>query len=154
VWEMMVAVCDVQNDLYGWTPNMHIGHGHHTRRKVDLWAGQYLDFDDTIINLREQMGEGDMATIYQIGSEYPAYEEISWLLFIEAGGTVDPNENSAQVQGSLPWKTNVRLVQEEDFDLIGQITGMTQATLDRAKRDGLYSFGKEVAALRERSYSN
>ena len=61
VWAMMITVCRVQNDLMDWTPNMHIGHAHHTRRKVDLWAGQYQDFDQTIIELRKQMQqEADM----------------------------------------------------------------------------------------------
>jgi len=55
VWDMMLTVCRVQNELMGWTPNMHIGHAHHTRRKIDLWAGQYADFDETIIQLRKQM---------------------------------------------------------------------------------------------------
>ena len=58
VWEMMTIVCAVQNDLMGWTPYMHIGHGHHTRRKIDLnAAGIYGDFNETIINLRDGMGK-------------------------------------------------------------------------------------------------
>ena len=65
VWDMMLVVCRVQNDLMGWTPNMHIGHGHHTRRKIDLWGGQFSDtnrdgFDKTIIALRKGM-EVEMA---------------------------------------------------------------------------------------------
>ena len=65
VWDMMIIVCRVQNELMGWTPNMHIGHGHHTRRKVDLWGGQFSDtnrdgFDKTIIALRKDM-EVEMA---------------------------------------------------------------------------------------------
>ena len=60
VWEMMIVVCQVQNDLMGWGPNMHICHAHHTRRKVDLWAGQFSDsnrdgFDKTIEALRQDM---------------------------------------------------------------------------------------------------
>ena len=53
----MLTVCNVQNELMGWTPFMHIGHGHHTRRKIDLRVGQYPDFNATIIELREQMGD-------------------------------------------------------------------------------------------------
>jgi len=60
---MMLTVCRVQNDLMGWTPNMHIGHAHHTRRKIDLWAGQYKDFDETIIQLRSQMEEDIMPKV-------------------------------------------------------------------------------------------
>lgn len=64
VWEMMVVVCQVQNDLMGWTPNMHISHGHHTRRKVDLWGGQFAStnktgFDNTLAVLRDDMA-GDV----------------------------------------------------------------------------------------------
>lgn len=59
-WDMMLVVCQVQNDLMDWTPNMHISHGHHTRRKIDLWDGTYGDsiwtgFDDSIEALRTQM---------------------------------------------------------------------------------------------------
>jgi hypothetical protein len=60
VWDMMLTVCRVQNELMLWTPNMHIAHGHHTRRKVDLWGGQFSDsvydgFDKTVEALRLQM---------------------------------------------------------------------------------------------------
>ena len=62
VWDMMLTVSDVLNDLMGWTPYHHISHGHHTRRKIDLWGGQFSNtnkdgFDKTIIALREQMGD-------------------------------------------------------------------------------------------------
>lgn len=56
VWEMMLIVTEVQNDLMGWTPNMHIAHAHHTRRKIDLWNGTYTNFNETIEELRTQMG--------------------------------------------------------------------------------------------------
>ena len=58
---MMVLVCQVQNDLMGWTPFNHICHGHHTRRKVDLWDGSKSSsnrdgFDLTMVALRQDMG--------------------------------------------------------------------------------------------------
>jgi len=112
----------------------------------------HWDTGDLDLQRIHDLAGDNMTTHYHIGQEYRGYEEISWLLFIEAGGTVDPNLNSAQVQTALPWKTNVRLVQEQDFDLIGQITGMTGATLSRLKTDGLYVFGKELASLREHAY--
>ena len=59
VWDMMVKVCIVQNDLMGWDRTRHIGHGHHTRRKIDLYSGQYADFNQTILALRDDM-EVDM----------------------------------------------------------------------------------------------
>jgi len=55
VWEMMVLACQVQNDLMEWNSCNHIGHGHHTRRKIDLWNGMYNDFDETIMALRTDM---------------------------------------------------------------------------------------------------
>ncbi len=67
VWAMMLTVCRAQNDLMGWTPNMHIGHAHHTRRKIDLWAGQYTDFDETIIQLRDQMEATNVFFNYVMG---------------------------------------------------------------------------------------
>jgi len=95
---------------------------------------------------------GDMFTHFNIGDERPEWEPISWLLYMLEGGTVDPNENSAQVTGSLPYKTNVKLVQSEDFDLIGRLTGMSAGTLARAKSDGLYRFGKELASVQEQAF--
>ncbi len=61
VWDMMVLVCQVQNDLMGWTPFMHIAHAHHTRRKIDLWDGSKSTsnrdgFDNTLAALRQDMG--------------------------------------------------------------------------------------------------
>ena len=58
VWDMMVTVCRVQNELMGWNANHHIAHGHHTRRKVDLRIGQCVDFDETIMALRSEMEDG------------------------------------------------------------------------------------------------
>jgi len=55
VWSMMVDVCQVQNDVMDWSRINHIGHGHHTRRKIDLYGGQFTDFDDTINHLRDDM---------------------------------------------------------------------------------------------------
>ncbi len=57
VWDMMVLVCQVQNDLMGWTKNNHICHGHHTGRKIDLWDATWSDtnrngYDETIKALR------------------------------------------------------------------------------------------------------
>ena len=76
VWDMMLVVCNVQNELMGWTPYMHIGHGHHTRRKIDLYAGQYANFNETIIELREQMEAGmTWADIVADATWTKAYED-------------------------------------------------------------------------------
>lgn len=58
VWEMMGVVNAVQNDLMGWTKYMHIGHYHHTRRKIDLYDGRDNNADETIQRLREDMNMG------------------------------------------------------------------------------------------------
>lgn len=58
VWDMMITVCEVQNDLMGWDDANHIAHGHWTGRKIDLWNGDFTDFDKTIIALRSLTKEG------------------------------------------------------------------------------------------------
>lgn len=65
VWDMMVVVCRVTNDLmtrpaHLWTPARHVGHAHHTRRKIDLRDGRWPDADLTIQALRQAMGDLDM----------------------------------------------------------------------------------------------
>jgi len=152
VWDTLATVGATINDLYGWSPARHIGHAHHTRRKIDLRDGRFPDANQTMIALRDAIEEAGMSQLYQIGIEDPLYEEISWLLFILQGGNVDPNKWSSQITEKLPWKTNVRLPQVEDFDLIGSLTGMNNTTLARLKADGLYKWGKEIAALREYAY--
>ncbi len=58
---------------------MHIAHGHHTGRKVDLYGGQYTDFDDTINHLRDDMEQkgGDMACPWDPPCD-DHYEEAHW----------------------------------------------------------------------------
>ena len=78
-FEMMLVVCDVMNDMYQWNPNHHIGHGHHTGRKIDLWDGTYggtahTGFDLTIEALREQMGTGMWAN---------DWTDKSWMTFFD-----------------------------------------------------------------------
>jgi len=150
VWDMMLTVCAVQNNLMGWTPYMHIGHGHHTRRKVDLWAGQFDNFDDTIINLREQM---ETHMHFHIGQTYPEWEPVSWWLYMLEGGVIDANGNSSQIQTVLPWKTDVRLVQSEDFDLIAELVGLSNPNRIALADTGLYRWGKELASLRQKAYT-
>jgi hypothetical protein len=55
VWDMMAKVCQVQNDLMGWTRANHIGHYHHTRRKIDLYDGRDKDANETVLKLRDAM---------------------------------------------------------------------------------------------------
>lgn len=92
-----------------------------------------------------------MFTHYKVGAEYAEWESVSWWLYMINGGTIDPNANSSQIQSQLPWKTNVRLVQNEDFDLIASLIGSTER--DEWGQTGLYRFGKELAALRQRAYT-
>jgi hypothetical protein len=97
--------------------------------------------------------EDEAMDLWTIGTESKTWEEQVWNMVLAVGGTINPNQNSAQVQQWLPWKTNVRLVQVEDFDLIAQLTGMNATSLDRMKAGGMYRYGKEVAALRNLAYT-
>ena len=99
-------------------------------------------------------GGEDMFTHFEIGTEYAEWEPVVWLLFQLEGGTVNPNDNSSQVSDVLSWKQNVRLVQAEDLDLIGILTNMSEATLSRFKGDGVYRWGKEIAALEQYAWGN
>jgi len=57
VWDMMVTVARVQNQMMGWGEGNHIMHATHTNRKIDLWDGRRLDFDDTLQEYRFDMME-------------------------------------------------------------------------------------------------
>ena len=99
-----------------------------------------------------EMMEGTMQTHFKIGLEYAEYEPVTWLIYQLAGGHVDPNSNSSQIEPVLG-KSNVRLVTESDFAKIAHYTGMTTATFDRLCTDGLYKYGKEVSALMQYAYA-
>lgn len=67
VFDMMVVVSQIKNELMGWTELNHICHAHHTGRKIDLWDATWSDsnkdgFDKTIIALRSAM-TGDTPTL-------------------------------------------------------------------------------------------
>jgi hypothetical protein len=144
-----------------WRAPDHYSHAH-----VDFWpTGQgtppcaggvetwrYSDGTLTFQHDPEPENGDYMFTHYQIGHEYPEYEEISWFLYLIDGGSIDPNENSSQIQTRLPWKTNVRLVQQEDFDMIAQLIGLSNVRRIRMADEGLYRYGLEIASLRERAY--
>lgn len=91
-WEMMLIVCSVQNELMLWTPNNHIAHGHHTRRKIDLWDGAqggtaWTGFDLTVEALRKGMEMGmTWADIVADETWAKAYEDG----FIEGDARVMP----------------------------------------------------------------
>ena len=80
VWEMMVTVCIVTNELMSrpghlWTPARHIAHAHHTTRKIDVWGGQFSHtnkdgYQKTLEALREEMGVDDNCP-WTSGSDYP-----------------------------------------------------------------------------------
>lgn len=154
VWETVVALGAALEGMFGWSERT-LGHLSWSQRKIDpYWqVGQPHDGHDCIIDIQDAIAEGNAVfTHFKIGTENAEWEPYVWLLYQAQGGVVDPNSNSGQVTATLPWKTNVRLVQSEDFDLIGQITGMAPATLDRFKVDGCYRNGKELSALANRVY--
>lgn len=88
VWEMMLVVCNVQNDLMStggvlWTPNRHIAHGHHTKRKIDLWGGQfsghaYDGFTKTVEALR-----ADMTKLKEQGMWVNDWTDKSWMTWFD-----------------------------------------------------------------------
>jgi len=82
MWATMVTVADVLNDVFGWTPARHVGHGHHTRRKVDLWDGRFADMNATILGLRDDMGEtpeGDKMYLPISVDSVGRGDDIQWL---------------------------------------------------------------------------
>ena len=94
-----------------------------------------------------------MFTHFHIGDENPEWEPVSWWLYMLEGGVIDANNNSSQIVAVLPWKTNVRLVQPEDFDLIAEKIGLSDENRDKMDTDGLYRWGKELASLRQKAYT-
>lgn len=137
---------------YDWSPWRTVGHLTWTNRKIDP---QWEYESDRIIYIQDQVAEymeDMMAPAYFVvgPNEVPEWEPISWWLFMLEGGVIDPNANSSQIQSKLPWKTDVRLVQEEDFRLIAQLVG---GDGDKYVRDGIYRLGKELASLRQKAYT-
>ena len=125
----------------GFLGHCHMGLGVDTH-----WDPGRLDVERVLSFM-----EADVFTHFEIGSEYAEYEPVTWMLYILKGGVVDPNEHSSQVTSVLN-KTNVRLVTEEDLDLIADFTNMDSYHRDLLKESGLYRFGKEVATLRQYAY--
>lgn len=95
---------------------------------------------------------GTVFTHYEVGREYEEWESIVWLLYILEGGVVDPNENSTQVSTKLPWKGTIQHVHAQDLELVAKHTNMTEFTLAKLLEDGLYRYGKEIAALNQYAY--
>jgi len=100
-----------------------------------------------------------MPVTFRIGEQDPMWEPQVWRLYELLGGTIDPNADSAQVASVMPWKADppagakaVRLIQAEDFDAIATLIGLNPTNTAKMKLVGLYSAGKELAALRERAY--
>jgi hypothetical protein len=112
-------------------------------------------WDTGVLNLErvwaEAIQEAGVDT-YMVGERYQTYEPIVWDLVLAVGGTINANANSAQVGQWLPWKSDVRLVQVEDFNLLADLLEMNEVTYDKLIGAGLYRYGKEVAALRQLAY--
>ncbi len=151
VFQHLAGLGVVLHRMFGWQERT-LGHRSFTRRKpVDPWftPGGLIGLQDEIQN---DLQGGQVVTHFTIDGRFAEYEEVSWLLFLLGGGTVDPNRNSSQV-GPVLGKTDVRLVTAGDFDLIATHTGMNAAARDGLDDDGLYRWGKEIAALREAAYN-
>ena len=94
-----------------------------------------------------------MFTHFEVGDERSEWEPIVWFLFQMAGGVIDANANSSQVQTVLPWKHHVRLVETRDFDMIADVLSLDGAHRASLHRDGLYRYGKEIAQLQQIAYT-
>ena len=57
VWGMMVTVCDVMDQRLMWSPYRNVGHGQHTRRKIDLRDGRFPDMAATILQLQQDLAD-------------------------------------------------------------------------------------------------
>ena len=156
VWDMLITVGAVLNDVFGWTSARHIGHGQHTRRKIDLWNGTYKDMAATIDAYRIAVDEqgDDMATVFKIGNKYPSYEEVTWLLFEAAGGTINVNKTAGDQLDPVLGKTDPTLVTDTDFEYLGGLLNMSDFQYGKLVDNGLFSLGKEVAALRSLVYND
>ena len=152
VWEMLITAAAILHAHMGWTEHRALGHAQFTSRKIDLRDGADRSAKETMIRFRNDM-EGSMFTHFKIGQEYTEWEPVSWWLYMLAGGTIDANGNSSQVQTKLPWKMNVRLVQAEDFVLIADLIGLSNSNRIALTDSGLYRWGKELASLRQKAYT-
>lgn len=61
MWETLILFHVAMNDLFGWTPARIIGHGQHTKRKIDLRDGRFPDMATTIDAIRLAVGDSDMS---------------------------------------------------------------------------------------------
>jgi len=91
---------------------------------------------------------------YIIGEPEPGWEPELWRLFELAGGEIDANKNSAQINALFPWHDGVPVNTPMlgDFQLLSSIIGLSDANLQKLVESGIYRFGKELASLRERAY--
>ncbi len=158
----LIGLVSVICFVFDWDATAVIAHEDHTRRKIDpRFDGQYAKEPYSVAGIQDRVQQildsndltpGEPVQLFKIGQTRDDYEEIVWMLFVAAGGTINPNANSAQVQSHLPWKDSVRLVQAEDFEFFGDIIGLHPANIDLLIANGLWPLGKEVAKLRDVLY--
>ncbi len=154
VFDAAVGLGVALHEMFGWRERT-LGHVSWTRRKLDpYWStGRPNDGLRCIIDVQDTIAGRLEMDLFTVGEESKEFEEVSWLLFIQGGGTVNPNKNSSQVTEILPWKTNVRLCQVEDLEMIATLTGMFDHTREAFIAGGMYRWGKEMAALRQVAYT-
>ncbi len=95
-----------------------------------------------------------MATHYNVGVEDADFEALLWRMAWIDGLRINSNGNSAQITDIFPWHegVSVRIPMHEDFVKFGEMTSMTQASINKMLNNGLYKSGLEIAALDERMY--
>ncbi len=160
--DALIAVTAMICAIYGWDATHVIGHCDGRGTKQDpRWDGPYgkppysiAGIQDRVTEILEadQLPGEDMFTHFKIGDERAEWEPIVWFLFQIRGGVIDANGHSSQVASEMPWKTNVRLVEAQDFDLIADLLGLNAHERERLNTDGFYRFGKEVAALEQQAW--
>ncbi len=91
---------------------------------------------------------------FNLGDEDPQWEPELWRLFELAGGVINPNGNSSQIETLMPWHqgVSVRIPMLEDFELLAGFIDANEYSLVKMVENGLYKWGLELAALRERAY--
>jgi hypothetical protein len=154
----LISVIAVMCMIKGWDATAVIGHYDGRGTKIDpRWEDDpyriaYIQDRVQEILDRDEIPQppgGDMPTHFTIGMTDRFYEPISWLLARLSGGHVDPNSNSGQISRWLPWKTNVKLVQREDLDLIIEVLDLNEHEAGDILEHGLNATGKTLEALRE-----
>ena len=121
VWDMMVLVCQVQNDLMGWTRANHLAHAHHTKRKVDLWGGQFSStnfdgYDLTLLALRDDMDGAVVIPPPPNGDNTVFFDYVMGWFDTLTDGEIDQMQEAGLFHGDAAWWKTLRDLGESGRD--------------------------------------